>query len=215
MKKNNSTPWAYRKGSSPLHRLSAGFKLAFLLLLSLAAFFPGAEALSIVLLSCIALILIILSLIAGMYPWELLRGSFPLFIIILSVFLIQGINFSPLGLNPGGLKETLIFCIRIGAAFSAGSLLFAVTSPGEIRKSLTRLETFLHLGKLNLSLGISLMLGFMPRFFVIWEDVNFAWKSRGGRKNVSRLAVLVPTVLERMMSYAAETAMAMQARGKE
>ena len=215
MKKNLCTPWSYRKGSSLLHRLPAGFKLAFLLLLSLAAFFPGTEGRSLVLLSGIALILIILSVVAGLYPWELLRGSFPLFVIILAVFLFQGIEFSPPGLNRGGLFETIIFCVRIGAAFAAASLLFSVTTPGEIRKSLSRLEAFLHLRKLNLSLGLALMLGFLPRFFVIWEDVNLAWISRGGKKNLSRLALLLPLILERMMTHAAETASAMEARGAQ
>ena len=213
MKKGKSTPWSYRKGSSPLYRLPAGFKLVFLLLLSLAAFVPGTPLQSLVLLSGITVIVIILSFIAGSGPIALLRGSFPLFIFILAVFLFQGIQFSPPGIRPEGLFESVIFCIRIAIAFASGSLLFAVTTPGEIRRSLSRAETFLHIQKLRLSLSISLMLGFLPMFFVIWEDVNLAWDSRGGKKNISRLVVLIPIVVERLMVKAAETAMALEARG--
>jgi len=151
-------------------------------------------------------------MIAGIYPWELLRGSLPLFFIILAVFLFQGIEFFPLGIKPDGLMEAVIFCIRIGAAFAAGSLFFFVTTPGEIRKSLSRAETFLHLRRFNVSVSLSLMLGFLPRFFVIWEDTNLTWDSRAGKKNFSRLVVIIPLVLERMMTHAAETAEAMEAR---
>ena len=210
---SKATPWSYRKGSTALHRLPAGFKLAFLLLLSLAAFFPGPELRSFVILSVIALILIILSFAAKIGPRALLRGSAPLLFLVAAVFLFQGIEISPPGFAMDGLWETLIFCARICAAFAAGTLLFAVTTPGEIRKSLSRLETALHLEKLKLGLGISLMLGFLPRFFEIWEDVTLAWKSRGGKKNLSRLIVLIPLVVERMMVKAVETATALESRG--
>ena len=207
------TPWSYRKGTSLLHRLPAGYKLVFLLLLSLAAFFPGPEIRSLAVLSGIAFILVILSFIAGIGPRELLRGSGPLFIIVLAVFVFQAVEFSPFRFNLAGLPESVIFCARIGAAFAAGTLLFAVTTPGEIKKSLSRAETILHLERLRLCLAISLMLGFLPRFFEIWEDINLAWKSRAGKKNLSRLVVLVPLAVERMMVKAAETAMALESRG--
>jgi energy-coupling factor transporter transmembrane protein EcfT len=47
---------------------------------------------------------------------------------------------------------------------------------------------------------------------VIWEDISLAWKSRGGKKNLSALTVLVPLAIEKMMTKAAETALAMEAR---
>ena len=207
-KKGGALPWSYRKGSTLLHRLPAGLKLAFLLLLSLAAFFP-----SLLVLCGIALILVILSLAAHMRPWELLRGSGPLLFVVLAVFLFQGVELSPPGFNLEGLEESVIFCARIGTAFAAGTLLFGVTTPGEIKKSLSRLEAALGLEKLKLSLCISLMLGFLPRFFEIWEDLNLAWQSRGGKKNLSRLVVLIPLVIERMIIKAAETASALESRG--
>jgi len=210
---SKATPWSYRKGATPLHRLPAGFKLAFLLSLSLAAFFPGPKLQSFVVLSAIALVLIILSFAAKIGPPALLRGSAPLLFLVMAVFAVQGIELSPLGFNIDGLWESVLFCLRICAAFAAGTLLFAVTTPGEIRKSLSRLEAALHLEKARISLGISLMLGFLPRFFEMWEDVNLAWKSRGGRKSLSRLIVIIPLVVERMMVKAAETASALESRG--
>ena len=211
--KKSPAPWSYKKGRSPLHRLPAGIKLVFLLTLSLAAFFPAQNTPGLAIVGGIALILVVLSIIAGIGPWVLLRGSGPLFFIVMAVFLIQAVEFSPPGFKLDGLMESVLFCARIATAFATGSLYFSVTTSGETRKSLSRLEAFLHLEKLKVGFSISLMLGFIPSLFQFWEDINLAWKSRGGKKNLSRLVTLAPLLIERMMVKAAETATAMEARG--
>lgn len=211
-RKDTPTPWSYQKGFTLLHRLPAGLKLTFLLLLSLAVFFPGAASQSTIILSGIALILIILSLIARRNPLGLLRGSGPLVFMVLAVFLFRGLEISPLRINIVGLKETAIFGARIVIAFCAGSLLFSVTTPWEIRKSLSHFESVIHLEKLRFSLGISLMLGFLKNFFVIWEDLNLAWRARGGGNNLKRLVTLMFLSIEKMIKKAAETAAALESR---
>ena len=201
-------PWSYRKGTTALHRLKAGIKLTFLLLLSLAAFLPN-----LMVLSTIALVLIVLSLTARIGPWELLRGSGPLLFVVLGVFILGGVETSPPYFSFDGLGESVIFCGRIAIAFAAGALLFAVTTQGEIRRALSRLEAALRIEKFRISLGISLMLGFLPLFFQMWEDVNLAWQSKGGKKGLKGMTILIPLVIERMIIKAAETALAMESRG--
>ena len=147
-------------------------------------------------------------------PWELLRGSRPLLVFLLFLFVIQNIELTPLSINLINIEDSLFLMLRILCAFSAGSLLFSVTTAFEIRKSLAVLEDKLFLGKLNISLGISLMLSFLPYFFMLWEDIDLAWKSRGGKNNFKKLITLIPLVLEKMMKHAADTALAMEARGK-
>jgi biotin transport system permease protein len=143
----------------------------------------------------------------------LLRGSGPFLLLVLAVFLLQGMEYAPFGVNREGLRESVVFCVRIGTAFAAGSLLFAITTTGEIRKSITRIETAAHLEKLKLGISIALMLGFLKRFFEIWEDINLAWKSRGGRNNLKQLRIVISLAVEKMMIKAAETASAMESRG--
>ena len=213
MRNYKVTPWSYRKGTTLLHKLPAGLKLIFLLLLSLAVFFTGPQFRGFVILGAISLILIILSFAARIGPLALLRGSRPLLLIVLAVFVIQGVEFSPLGFSHEGLLSALIYCLRIALAFSSGALLFAVTTSGEIKKSITRLESFLHVEKLRLGLHFSLMLGFLPRFFEIWEELNLAYKSRSGKGLLPRLVTIIPILIERMMRKAAETASAMESRG--
>jgi energy-coupling factor transporter transmembrane protein EcfT len=63
------------------------------------------------------------------------------------------------------------------------------------------------------SLGISLMLGFLPRFFEIWETANLACDARAGKKGLRRFLLLMPLIIERMMELAGETAEALESRG--
>jgi energy-coupling factor transporter transmembrane protein EcfT len=210
------TPWAYRKGNTPLHRASGGVKLAFLLCFSLGAFFSGFKVFPI-----LALLLAVLSLAGGIKPWELLRGSRPLLLFVLFVFLFKALEFNPSGtenpcpvaLNPEGLKEGLVFGLRIAFSFASGALFFALTTVGEIKRSLSRLESLLRLERLRLSLLVSLMLMFLPRFFEKWEEAERAWKSRGGKRGFGKLRALVPLVMEKMMELAAETSAALESRG--
>jgi biotin transport system permease protein len=138
-------------------------------------------------------------------------------------------------LNPegfwGGLHQGLCFVI----SFAAGALLFSVTTMRELRDSLGRFENAVVNLVLSLpffsrtgngkplprqrrihngfSLGFSLMLGFLPRFFEIWETANLACDARAGKKGFRRFLVLIPLVIERMMEMAGETSEALESRG--
>jgi biotin transport system permease protein len=57
------------------------------------------------------------------------------------------------------------------------------------------------------------MLGFIPRFFAVWEEAGCAWKARGGKNGPARILFLVPLAVEKMMEKASETAEALEARG--
>jgi energy-coupling factor transporter transmembrane protein EcfT len=236
-------PYAYRSGTSLLHRCPAGIKLLGLLAVSAGAFFsaPG--------LGTAAAVVLTGALVAGIRPRELLRGSKPVLLLAVFFALIRGLRFGSPGLHPGstgpaanlpvlsleglrgGLRQGLCFIV----SFAAGALLFSVTTMQELRDSLGRFEgaladCFLALrycfraGKEKegprkrrtfggFSLGLSLMLGFIPRFFEIWETANTAFDARAGKKGLRRLVVLVPLITERMMEMAGETAEALDSRG--
>jgi biotin transport system permease protein len=229
-------PFAYRSGKSPLHRCPAGLKLLGLLALSLGAFssIPG--------LAAAALILIAGALVAGIRPWELLRGSRAIFFLAAFVILFRALRFGGPGLSLnmigldnfslpglslegfwGGLHQGLCFIV----SFAAGALLFSVTTMRELRDSLGRWEEaavnrFFALpcfsrkkrrARSVFSLGLSLMLGFLPRFFEIWENASLAFDARAGKRGLRRLIVLIPLTIERMMELAGETAEALDSRG--
>jgi biotin transport system permease protein len=200
-------PYAYRPGNSILHRLPGGVKLLGLFLISTLAFVLGLPA-----LAAGTLLVIAGSLAAGLGPWKLLRGSRPLLVMVLMVGLCRSISPEGAGKtavfpNHEGAAASLLFGWSIILAFGAASLFFSVTTMTEIKDSLDRL----HLKRL--SLGISLMLGFLPRFFAVWENAELAYRARCGKKGLPQLLTLIPLVMERMIVSAGETAAALEGRG--
>jgi biotin transport system permease protein len=231
-------PYAYRPGKGLLYRLPAALKLLLLLSLSLAAFFFGFPAL---LLS--AALLSAGALSVGLRPWSLLRGIRPLLITVLLVLAFRSLSPTPVlsGFNLAGLFDLrgfiagLRFALTVIESFAAGALLFRVTTMTEIRESLAacctcgffgvlRAKRNKLLGRLErrllpsrrtprLSLALALMLGFLPRFFEIWETLTTAYDARSGKAGLPRILTLVPLAAERMIESAAETAGALESRG--
>ncbi|MDR1587876.1 MAG: hypothetical protein LBS57_10505 [Treponema sp.] len=221
--KGDVSPLAYRSGSSALHRAPAGLKLLCLLVLSAAAFssVPG--------LIAAALVAAAGALCARIRLRELLRGSRPLAVLVIFIVVFRIVRFRPPFIRVEELPAALISGLCIIVSFAAGSLLFSTTTTGEMRRSLGRLEAavcglfirrFKGRGGLRggpaqgrLSLALSLMLSFIPRFFEIWETANLACNARAGKRGPRRLFFLLPLATERMLEMAADTAQALEARG--
>jgi energy-coupling factor transporter transmembrane protein EcfT len=200
-------PYAYRAGNSFLHRLGGGWKLLALFLISTLAFALGPPF-----LAAGTLLVAAASLAAGMRPRELLRGVKPLLIMALLITLsrtlaVEANDGTPVFFNRRGFAEGLVFGWGMILAFCAASLFFSVTTMTEIKASLDKLRLR------RLSLGLSLMLGFLPRFFALWQDAVLAYRARCGKRGLPQLIALVPLVMERMLLAAAETATALEARG--
>jgi biotin transport system permease protein len=123
---------------------------------------------------------------------------------IILVVLSRSVDTTAPEFRTGGLREALIFGWALILSFSAASLLFSVTTMTEIKDSLPP-GWF--------TLGISLMLGFIPRFFEIWENTELAYLARAGKKGPAQIITLIPLTIERMIECAAETAAALEARG--
>jgi biotin transport system permease protein len=178
-------------------------KLLGLLALSAGAFY------SVYGLAAAAALILAGALTAGIRPRELLRGSKNILFLAAFITLVRTIRFGGPGLRiapeglAGGLHQGLCFI----TSFSAGALLFSVTTMQELRDSLERRIPG------RFALGLSLMLGFLPRFFEIWENAGLAFEARMGKRGLRRLIILVPLVIERMMEMAGETAEALESRG--
>jgi biotin transport system permease protein len=147
-----------------------------------------------------------------MRPRDLFRGVKPLLIMALLVTLCRSIavetgNSPPVYFNRRGFTEGLVFGWSIVLAFCAASVFFSTTTMTAIKDSLDRL------GLKRLSLGLSLMLGFLPRFFALWEGAELAYRARCGKRGLPQLFALIPLVMERMILSAGETAAALEARG--
>ena len=229
LKSQDTLPYAYCPGSSLLHRLPAGLKLFLFLSLSFSAFFFGLPG-----LLGGALFLALGALSAGIRPGELFRGAGRLAAMVFFVLAFRSLSLFPPAINVPGFTAGLRFALTVLVSFAGASLFFKVTTMTQFRESLARAEGFLgrpftcllkplrqnwarrlryRLERPRLSLGIALLLGFLPQFFEIWEIASTAYTARGGKKGLPRITALIPMVTEGMMERAAETARALEARG--
>jgi biotin transport system permease protein len=197
--------YSYHAGIRFLHRLDARLKIAALFGISILSFAGGVRA-----CAGIAVVLALGACSAGLRVAALLRGSRTLVFMLFFVIAVRSVNFFPLSFNRDGCAAGLIFALSALSAFASGALFFSVTTMTEIKRGIARLG-----GRRTamLGLGLSLMLGFIPRFFEVWENRNLAWKARGGKNGPRALLFLVPAAVERMIECAAETASALEARG--
>jgi len=233
-------PFSYRPGGSVFHRLSAGAKLLGLILFSsLAVASPGGLVVAAIMLAvaCVVARTPPWGVFRGSRPLAFLAlvlllaktfgpGNSGIDVPAISVldFRIPAIHIP--AISPSGFLEGLRIALRIFVIFAGVGFLFSVTTMRELRISLELLESTLKRfarsirgkpreenGIAYFSLGISLMLGFIPRFFETWETANLACRSRSCGSGLRRLSVIVPLVMERMMETAAETVLALEARG--
>lgn len=201
--------YSYWQGRSALHRLPAGGKLLGLVVVSGAGFwaFPVGLVFAAAALVCF-------SALAKISVWRLFRGCGGLFVMAVLVVASNSVVWRPIGFAVGGFWSGLRYGAGLLVSFGACGLFFAVTTMSELRDSLDAVALRLRLPWLCwLSLGLSLMLGFLPRFFEVWEEASLAYKARGGRNGLSKMLFLVPLATERMIEMAAETAAALEMRG--
>jgi biotin transport system permease protein len=210
------TPYSYAGGQSPLHRLNAGVKLLGLAAFSAAAFFANPYV-------CAALtaLLAALSAVARVRPDRLLTGCRPVLAICLFTAAARALDY-PLAFSLTGLLEGLVFLWAVMLCFCAGALLFAVTTMRGLREAAYAAESVLLrpvsaiLGRSirpRIGLALSLMMGFIPRFFAVWEALKCAHCARGGRKGLAEMRLLLPAALALMMEDAARVSSALEARG--
>jgi biotin transport system permease protein len=227
------TVFGYRAGKTLLHRMPAGLKLIFVIIISAFAF------VSVYGLAASVLLLLIACAFARIPPHSLLKGSKPLVILSLCIILLKSIIVEGEGITVSGLHipfisgkgflQGLLAAPGLFVPFAAAALLFGVTTMRELRLSLALVEKGLTCkfprkgakaqrtqreeGHIPfLSLGLSLMLGFIPRFFEMWDDANLACDSRSCKRGLRRMFLLLPLVTERMMEASANTALALEAR---
>jgi energy-coupling factor transporter transmembrane protein EcfT len=207
------TPYAYKAGNSFLHRLPARVKLLCLLVVSAAAFvsFPFGAAFSCVFIGAA-------SFAAAIPLRSLYRGSGFIAFMAATMVIFRSLSWEPLGFTGAGFHEGLGFALGLLAAFAGCSLFFSVTTMPELKESLDSLRPPIPaLARLisRFTLGVTLTLGFMPRFFEVWEDAQTAYKARAGKNGLRKLVFLMGVAIERMIQLALETAVALDMRGLE
>jgi energy-coupling factor transporter transmembrane protein EcfT len=138
----------------------------------------------------------------------LFRGIRSVLIVCIPVLLFRSLRFMPFRFLAAGFVEALLFTAGVIIVFCAGSLTFSVTTTAQMRDALSfgqRSSAF--------AAAFSLMIGFIRRFFMVWDEVDCAYRARAGKEGFHKMIIIIPLVIERMIRAAAETAYALEARG--
>lgn len=192
--------------------LDPSCRLLCLALLSSASLISGAVCPVLLSIGAIALLLI-----EGFRIPDLLRDA--CFIALFALF-SAAIRFIGLpeaaGATWSAAGEAGLYGLRLAAAFFAGKLFYASTSASELRDAATRMTRRLPFARgLDLGLGLSMVISFIPLIFEEWRASLEAAKSRGmpRRPGLARQAQFVTAFLRRLMLRAVATPEALVARG--
>ncbi|AEJ19454.1 energy-coupling factor transporter transmembrane component T family protein [Gracilinema caldarium] len=206
----HSIAFEYTPVAGPLHRLHPILKLAFMAGISLGAL--GQDTLVLIL---ITFGVIIVARWGKIPIQKLFVGSKPLLVTTTIIILFSAVNLHPLNCDSKALYGGLRFLWAIGISFAAASLFFYTTKLTELREALETLENPLLRSQphyLRFSLLFTLTMGFIPRIFFEWSEAEDAWLARGGKKGLQMMILLIPSVLERLIMSAKETAHALELR---
>ncbi len=205
-----SIAFEYTPEPGPLHRLPPILKLAFMAGISLGVLGQDFWGLGIVTLG-----LVVIALWGGISLEKLLIGSRPILLSTGLIVLFSALDFQPVAFNSKALYEGFRFLWAIGISFAAASIFFYTTKLTELREAIESLENRILKARhpyVRFSLIFTLTLGFIPRVFSEWAEAEDAWLARGGKKGIQMMIHLIPSVLERLIVAAKETAHALELR---
>lgn len=217
--------FSFRPGASPLSRVPAGAKLAALL--------PASAAVLHLDLYPLAATLLLLSLAStclGFSPAGQLRDLRPLAAYILIYYLSSvATNLAGTGRSGIGIlipsDRSLAAILRLLVAVQLAGLLYKTTTPTQLRSSLERAERLArrllrrlplagrHIDpKPRLSAPLGLVISFVPRLAALWNQLELAWRSRGGRAGAAMVRALLPRLLALALADAESTWQALRSR---
>lgn len=219
--------FAYRPGTTPVHRAHAGIKLVIYCAFSVAAFASAPGLSPTALLGALSAFLTVLALLARTPAGTVGRNAGILFwyALFILAFRIAGKEVSPEALR-GELVFSGLYIWRLALVLFAGSVFYETTPNLEIRHTLSAFQR--NIGRpFGLTLPfrlpdagflLSLTITFIPRVFETWTALELSWAARGGNRRrglagaVRKTAVLVPLLVSALLAVAADTDRAIRNR---
>ena len=193
--------FAYRRGTSVLHRTPALAKLAALFALCLFVFAGSPVTSFDELLSRQSLTRLVAGLatscvlfaLSGAHLCSIVRVRF-VFAFGLFVTAVRMIHV-PLFFDTGALAYGISYTARFFAASLASEVVFETTSSTEISEALEQLQdalarVFPPIKKTQVALVLSLAINFVPQVFATWNKVSLASRARGGDRAKDKVRVV-------------------------
>ena len=219
--------FSYRKGKTPLHKMSAGIKLLLLFILCIFTFFkktPQAVSdfysldLIIPVFSCF-FFSFLLFFLGGANFKSILKLKFVFFIgFFVTAFSIFSIpenlsdeqkkfimNFYSIKINLNALASGLLYTLRFFITTFSAQTIFETTSSLEIKSALENAQEKIAkiippVKKLNPALSLTLAINFIPEIFETWNKVHMAALARSNTGKRKTLKNSVETLFRTIQS---------------
>lgn len=199
--------FAYTKADSVIHRTPAWLKLLILFAVPITVYLSPIQ---------VALIMIpaffILALISKTGIVRFLKDLSPIVIYSILILSIDAFSWLIFRKKTAVITETSLYLIlRLLCAVEAASLFFRTTGIYETMQTLRKIESVLTFGKSNLAVStiLSLFLSFLPQIFATWSELDSAYRARGGRNGLGKVAVLLPLLISLCIRKAQTTYLAL------
>ena len=202
--------FSYSRKQSLIHRTPAWVKLLVLLATPFTIYLTP-------LYVCVSLmaLFLILAIVSEMGMERFFKDLRPIAWYCLMIIAIDVLSYLLFDRNRDVITYTSIqMILRLLCAMEATSVFFRTTSTYEISCTLQSIEkavTFGH-SRLVVSSVLSLFLSFLPRIFRAWSDIDYAYRSRGGKKGITKIVRLLPVLITISIKKASTTYMALQNR---
>lgn len=220
--------FAYRGGRGPLHRLPAWLKLAAMAACTALFFRLGP-------IGCAASSVAAIALLRahGFGFAETARSLRPLAsyaaVLYSAAVLSNSLQAQGTEVTAAALlappEETVRLMCRLAAALLASSAVFRTTTPLQLTEGAADIERALRrilrafpplrrnvLPEAGLAGPVAAVIAFIPRVLKAWEQLDTAWRGRGGKNGIRKMRTLIPALFSVCMEEAARSARAMQSR---
>lgn len=202
--------FAYTKRNSPIHRTPAWIKLLVLLATPVTVYLTPVY----VCLSLMALF-ILLALLSRIGITRFLRDLRPIAIYCAMIAMIDVLSWVFFNRERDIVTQTsILMMFRLVCATEAASVFFRTTGTYEIGKTLRGIEKAVTFGHTRYAVSgmFALFLSFLPQIFRTWSDIDSAYRSRGGKRGIGKILVLLPVLITISMKRAETTRLSLLAR---
>lgn len=216
---DNAKFFHYKTGNSFLHKIPAWIKIILILVLAICSFYAPVKI-------CIILFPIFLLFSFFLLNFTLseiysdLKPTIAYTILLYFATLILNLTTF---LNTEEKENILkIFVpnttyipllVHLALSMQITSIFYRTTSIGQFKEGFSTIEKFFTKKDSSpISDTLSLTISFIPRIATFWNQIEKAWKARGGKENPQKILALIPRLFQVSMRFGYEKSLAITNR---
>jgi len=202
--------FAYTKRNSQVHKTPAWIKLLILLATPVTVYLTP-----VYVCLCLMALFVLLALVSRIGVTRFLRDLRPILVYCTMIAMIDVLSWLFFNRERDIVTQTsILMMLRLVCATEAASVFFRTTGTYEIGKTLRGIEKAVTFGHTRYAVSgmFALFLSFLPQIFRTWSDIDAAYRSRGGKRGIGKILVLLPVLITISMKRAETTRLSLLAR---